>query len=179
MAVETTIQPARVSTGIWRMRWVVGLLAAFVVLETAAVVSTVGAQRIVSEAIGSCAIRLGRPCEFEESKVIFAGLGATDRRQYGFAMAALALILTTSVFWLRWQHRAHSELRDRVNPALEFTPGKAVGVWFIPFANLVLPYRAVRELWRGSGVRASTTGPRAARPRFCGSGGVPGSRASC
>jgi hypothetical protein len=33
---------------------------------------------------------------------------------------------------------------------LEFTPGWAVGWWFVPFANLVKPFQTVRELWKAS-----------------------------
>ena len=34
---------------------------------------------------------------------------------------------------------------------LRFTPGWAVGWWFVPFANLVKPFQAMRELWKASG----------------------------
>jgi hypothetical protein len=33
---------------------------------------------------------------------------------------------------------------------LRFTPGWAVGWWFVPFANLVKPFQTVRELWKAS-----------------------------
>ena len=34
---------------------------------------------------------------------------------------------------------------------LRFTPGWAVGWWFVPFANLVKPFQTMRELWKASG----------------------------
>jgi hypothetical protein len=37
---------------------------------------------------------------------------------------------------------------------LRFSPGWAVGWWFIPFANLVMPYLTVRELWKASDANA-------------------------
>ena len=49
-----------------------------------------------------------------------------------------------------WIHRAHANLHDRGYEGLEFTPGWAVGWYFIPFANLVMPYKAMRELWHAT-----------------------------
>lgn len=50
------------------------------------------------------------------------------------------------VAFLVWLHRAYKNLRAFA-PKTDFSPGWAVGNWFIPFGNLVLPYRAVKELW--------------------------------
>jgi hypothetical protein len=49
-----------------------------------------------------------------------------------------------------WIHRAHTNLREAGVDGLEFTPGWAVGWYFIPFANLFKPYQAMRELWNAS-----------------------------
>lgn len=56
----------------------------------------------------------------------------------------------TVVVWLVWQHHATANLWSRGLPGLRFTPGWAVGWWFVPFANLVMPYLAMRELDRRS-----------------------------
>jgi hypothetical protein len=53
----------------------------------------------------------------------------------------------TVVMFLVWLHRAHTNLGALGARNLEFTPGWAVGWWFIPFANLVKPFQAVREVW--------------------------------
>ncbi len=69
---------------------------------------------------------------------------------------ALVLLLNFLVYvgsvitFLLWLHRAYSNLRPLGATHTEFTPGWAVGSFFIPFVNLVRPYKAVRELWRGS-----------------------------
>jgi hypothetical protein len=39
-----------------------------------------------------------------------------------------------------------------------WTPGWAIGAWFIPFANLVLPLLVVRETWRRSHLSYVTSG---------------------
>ena len=41
---------------------------------------------------------------------------------------------------------------------LEFTPGWAVGWYFIPFANLLKPFQAMRELWNASHGEVTTFG---------------------
>ncbi|NVE93585.1 DUF4328 domain-containing protein [Altererythrobacter lutimaris] len=45
-----------------------------------------------------------------------------------------------------WIHRAHKRLED-AGFALEFTPGWAVGWYFVPLANFIMPFRAMKELW--------------------------------
>jgi len=64
-------------------------------------------------------------------------------------IGSLAFIVT-GVLWLIWQHRAQSNAIAITHTRLQFTPDWAVGWWFIPFANLVKPFQAVRELWKAS-----------------------------
>ncbi len=60
------------------------------------------------------------------------------------------LYLATIIVFLLWLYRAHSNLRSLGAQRLDSSPGWAVGSFFIPFLNLVRPYKAVRELWRWS-----------------------------
>ena len=70
-----------------------------------------------------------------------------------FVLAILEFIIyiTTVVFFLMWIHRAYKNLRA-LNPAnrLDYSPGLAVGGFFIPFANLFIPFRVVKEIWQKS-----------------------------
>lgn len=68
------------------------------------------------------------------------------------ALVELIIYLTTVVFFLMWLYRAYDNLRafDRWR-RLNYSPGWAVGSFFIPFVNLVVPYRAVKEVWQKSG----------------------------
>ncbi len=68
--------------------------------------------------------------------------------------------LATGVLWLVWQHRAQSDLYARGVPGLRYTPGWAVGWWFVPFANLVMPLVCMRELF---GATATGSGQRVRR----------------
>lgn len=56
----------------------------------------------------------------------------------------------TAVVWLIWQHQATANLWARAEPGMRTTPGWAVGWWFIPVANLWMPFVAMRELDRRS-----------------------------
>jgi membrane protease YdiL (CAAX protease family) len=68
------------------------------------------------------------------------------------ALLSVMIYLTTVVFFLMWLYRAYGNLRafDPSRP-LDHSPGWAVGSFFIPFVNLVIPYRAVKETWQKSG----------------------------
>lgn len=57
------------------------------------------------------------------------------------------IYITTAVLFLVWLHRAHTNLEALEARNLQFTPGWAVGWWFVPFANLVKPFQVVREVW--------------------------------
>lgn len=60
------------------------------------------------------------------------------------------LFIAAVVFFLIWEHRAFKNLAALEARNLEFSPGWAVGWWFVPFANLVKPYQAMKELWNES-----------------------------
>jgi Domain of unknown function (DUF4328) len=54
------------------------------------------------------------------------------------------------VTFLMWLYRGYTNLPALRSDDMEFSPGWAVGWWFIPFANLVKPFQAVRNLWSES-----------------------------
>lgn len=70
-----------------------------------------------------------------------------------FLLAVLELLiyLTTVVFFCVWLYRAADNLKSFNQWSRpSYSPGFAVGSFFIPFANLVIPYRAVKEVWEKS-----------------------------
>jgi Domain of unknown function (DUF4328) len=54
------------------------------------------------------------------------------------------------VLFLVWLYKAFKNLPALGANSLEFSPGWAVGWWFVPIANLFKPYQVVSELWRES-----------------------------
>jgi hypothetical protein len=61
-----------------------------------------------------------------------------------------AISLGTIIVYLLWTHQAAKNIRAFGQQMLEFTPGWAVGWWFIPFANYWFPYKVLREIWKAS-----------------------------
>lgn len=66
----------------------------------------------------------------------------------GFALIFYAVAMVASIIVVAmWIYRAHANLRAAGIDGLEFSPGWAVGWYFIPIANLFKPFQAMRELW--------------------------------
>ena len=72
---------------------------------------------------------------------------ASDTVDLVAGLALVAGYLTGVVFFLRWFHRGHRILRLLL-PSVRYSPGWAVGSWFVPFVNLVVPKKASNDLWR-------------------------------
>ena len=65
-------------------------------------------------------------------------------------LAESALYVLVAVAFLVWLHRVVTNSHGLGEQGLRFTPGWAVGWWFIPFANLVRPAQVMSETWRAS-----------------------------
>lgn len=73
-----------------------------------------------------------------------------DLFQFLVALATLFVFVALVVAFCLWLHRAAKNLRALGNKRVEHSPGWAVGSFFVPFANLVIPYKAVKEVWEKS-----------------------------
>jgi hypothetical protein len=69
-----------------------------------------------------------------------------DERQALIGLCEIVLLVPTAIAFLAWVHRAYANLRPLGARRLRRSPGAAVAVWFIPFANLVLPHTVVAEI---------------------------------
>jgi len=65
-------------------------------------------------------------------------------------------VLIAAIVWLVWQHRAHTNLGALGATQLRYSPGWAVAWWFIPVANIVMPYLTMRELYKASDPQAGS-----------------------
>jgi hypothetical protein len=72
---------------------------------------------------------------------------ASDALVSNVARVSGGVYLLTAIAVLLWLHRVVQNNQILGERYLRFSPAFAVGCWFIPFANLVLPFRAVREAW--------------------------------
>jgi hypothetical protein len=66
------------------------------------------------------------------------------------AIAWIALLIPGIVLFCVWIRRANMNADALVPSGMEFTPGWAVGWFFVPFANLFKPYQVVGEIYRAS-----------------------------
>ena len=80
----------------------------------------------------------------------------------------IAAIVVTAVFILvsvptvaAWIYRAQANLQLATEYRLDISPGWAVGWFFVPFANLVKPYEAMKQLWSNT---AGSADPDAGSP---------------
>jgi hypothetical protein len=120
-----------------RTNLVVGLLASGMVIAIASAVSTMLELRLISALMRD---------EYVSDTAIYAN----DLRQGAIGIVALVVYLATALAFCFWIHRAHHNLRALAARGLRFSPGWAVGWFFVPFWNLVRPYQVMKEIWQAS-----------------------------
>ena len=75
---------------------------------------------------------------------------ANDVRQAIIGLLQASIFITSGVLILMWIYRANLNAHRLGAAGMVFSPGWAVGWYFIPFANLWKPYQAMREIWQAS-----------------------------
>ncbi len=63
------------------------------------------------------------------------------------SLAQLTVYILAVVFFIQWFRRAYYNLHQSGAWGLEFEESWAAGAWFVPFMNLVRPYRIMMEIW--------------------------------
>lgn len=56
-------------------------------------------------------------------------------------------VLAVALF-IAWMNRTYGKLPELGARDLQGSPGGAVGWWFVPLANLYVPFQYLREIWR-------------------------------
>ncbi|HVG33202.1 MAG TPA: DUF4328 domain-containing protein [Pyrinomonadaceae bacterium] len=74
-----------------------------------------------------------------------------DLLQVLLSLLQFLIFIMTAVLFLMWIHRAYKNLSALGVSRLEYSPGWAVGGFFIPLASLYIPYRVMKEIWVKSG----------------------------
>ena len=67
-----------------------------------------------------------------------------------FALPLMIIGVGTLVLVLMWIHRANYNAHQLGAAEMKFTPGWAIGWYFIPIAMLWKPYQAMKEIWQAS-----------------------------
>lgn len=127
-------------------RWTVRLLVVVPVVEVLELWFTHGTD--AGRQLANPDLRTAAPTAGEAAALMVSLLAAVP---------GIALI----VVFLVWLHRCHLQVESRHGPqVLPYGSGLAIGCWFIPLANLVMPFLHVRALFRNA-----ATDPPAPLPR--------------
>lgn len=129
----------------WLAQLVVILFAIFIGVALFSIVSDLLQLELLADAISGGEVSQER-AESNDARQTFVGL------------LHLGVRLLLAVAFLFWLHRVTRNVPALGNPKMkiDYTPGWAVGSFFIPFGNLFMPYRAVREVWAKSDPAART-----------------------
>lgn len=113
-----------------RDRW--AILACWLMIVTSAMFMVLE----IMEAVGAIEVAALEPGMYEGYIII-------SLLQTGSFLLSVILVAM-------WIHRSHANLANARIDGLEFSPGWAVGWYFVPVANLFKPFQAMRELWNVS-----------------------------
>jgi hypothetical protein len=119
-----------------RARWAAGALTLIVILDIVSVGSSVMQLNLITDLQGA-----SPPSE--------ALINANDSREQTIGLIYFGAYILTIVVFLQWLHRIVANLVP-IGAHSTWSPGWAVGAWFVPFLNLVRPYQIVKEAWDGS-----------------------------
>ncbi len=67
-----------------------------------------------------------------------------------FSVGLVILNIATIIIFGMWIYRAAANVVAAGVSGFDYTPGWAVGWYFIPFANLFKPFAAMRQIWNAS-----------------------------
>jgi hypothetical protein len=89
--------------------------------------------------------------------IFFSGLqlssgvtASSEMQQMMIGLLQLLVFFITAILFLFWMHRAYSNLKSFGATDLSFSPGWAIGYFFVPFLNLWKPFEAMSEIWKAS-----------------------------
>jgi hypothetical protein len=82
---------------------------------------------------------------------------ANDDRQAIIGWITIGIYIISAITFLIWVYRANKNLHAFKNPALRFSPGWAVGWWFVPIMWLFRPYQVVNEISKASNPDVDTS----------------------
>jgi hypothetical protein len=103
---------------------------------------------------------IGGISEYSESELLRRVIGgasisqleaeAVDAMQGIIGLSQFAFAIISAIVFLIWIYRAYKNLASFNTYFLRFTPGWAVGWFFVPIMSLFRPYQVVSEIWADS-----------------------------
>ena len=125
------------ASGHSRAQWVSILLAIVVVLDVVAVVSDYMQIQLIQRVLRG-------------ETITMAEATANDSRQAAIGGIYFILFVITGILFCMWIHRAHRNLPSLGASGLKYSPGWAVGWFFVPILSLFRPFQVTTEIWKAS-----------------------------
>lgn len=100
----------------------------------------VGALAVVSD-IAQLTLLTGGPVGLAEAN-------ANDARQGLVGIISIITFIITGITFLRWVYRANVNCHGFGAQNMQFTPGWAVGFYFVPILSFFKPCEAMVEIWK-------------------------------
>lgn len=121
--------------------------------QRAAMAITMLAITAVLSALGTLSglVQYSSLKQFADGAFAPTGNGAAVAKAGGLiSIVGFVVWIGTVVSFCLWTHRAARNLPALGARSLKYTPAWAVGWFFVPLANLVMPYFVAQEIWRNS-----------------------------
>lgn len=122
-------------------RWLQGLLIAGMVASVISGLSRFNEVQILQ------AMRDGA---FSSEAEMMAVAEASDARQQLIGYGTLGLLIVTIIVFAMWIYRSCANVHALGARDLKITPGWSVGWFFVPIANLWMPYKGMSQIMRAS-----------------------------
>ena len=120
-----------------RAKWCAFFLVAYGIIAIAAMASTIAEISLLQRIESGAFVSEAEAVSNDERQATIAGL-------YFFAIVAAAIT------FFMWIYRTSNNLAALGWQDQRFSPGWAVGCWFVPIIGLFRPYQVVNEIWKGS-----------------------------
>ena len=137
MLSDDTVVPNRYTSSMSRGDWVSGMLMVVILASTAYAYFTYEEIGLLEQ------ILIGEQVSEDVAN-------SSDQRIILISICWLIAYIVAAAFFFLWLHRAFKNLVHLEVINTKFSPGWAIGCWFVPLANLVIPYQAMKELWKTS-----------------------------
>jgi len=121
--------------------WLIGLLLFAVLIGLAALVSSLMQYGLLGDMQSGA---------FHTREEMTAAATTNDFRQRALSVVFTLAVLVREIVFFFWIYRASVNARQLGAKDMEISPGWAVGWFFIPFANLWMPFQAMSEIWNAS-----------------------------
>ncbi|MBV9643677.1 MAG: DUF4328 domain-containing protein [Verrucomicrobia bacterium] len=119
--------PSRLTTFLQRLLWISVLVACIALVDDLAELVQVQIARLPPDQVAN-----------------------NDPIQGIVGLLQTGLGILTGITFLKWIYRAYKNIQGFGAEGLRFSPGWAVGYYFIPILSLIRPVQVMSEIWRAS-----------------------------